>query len=164
MSVVWKRLRTGFKAGFLYLLFHNDLTFLDMCISTVLCAMEFLYRYNWQLIDLTLSVRMCVHNTGWSKSHGTHVKIFIGGCNSTQFDWINKHTLSLWLYKSLHRSRHVVTCSLRSVSRLSKVEVQGCLFNKCNECSLSNTTWHLVLTKLARRSLRIFSDSPVPNK
>jgi hypothetical protein len=31
--------------------------------------------------------------------------------------------------------------------------VQGCLFHKCNECSLSNTSCHLVLTKLARISL-----------
>jgi hypothetical protein len=48
--------------------------------------------------------------------------------NSIQFDWINKHTISLWLYKSPRRSRHVVTCSRQSVSCLQTVEVQGCLF------------------------------------
>jgi hypothetical protein len=41
------------------------------------------------------------------------------------------------------------------VNRLSTVDVQGCLFHKCNECSLLNTTWHLILTSLARMSLGI---------
>jgi hypothetical protein len=85
-------------------------------------------------------------STRWSKSHATHIKIFSGGCNSVQFDWINKHTISLWLYKSLCRSHHGVTCLRQSVSCLQTVEVQGCLFHKHNKCSLSNTTWHLVLT------------------
>jgi hypothetical protein len=83
---------------------------------------------------------------GWSKSHATHIKICIDGCNSIQFDGISKHTISLWLYKSPRRSRHVITCSRQSVNCLQTVEVQGCLFHKCNECSLSNTAWHLVLT------------------
>jgi hypothetical protein len=43
-------------------------------------------------------------------------------------------------YKSPRRSHHVGTCSCQSISCLSTVEVQGCLFLKCNECSLSNTT------------------------
>jgi hypothetical protein len=85
------------------------------------------------------SMRMS-NNTEWCKSHATYIKIFIDGCSSIQFSWINKHTISLWLYKSPHRSRHVVTYSRQSVSCLSTVEVQGCLFYKCNECSLSNTT------------------------
>jgi hypothetical protein len=93
--------------------------------------------------------------TGWSKSRATHINIFIDCCNSIQFDWINKNTISLWLYKSPHRLRHFVTCSRQSVSCLQTVEVHGCLFHKCNECSLSNTTWHLVLTQLARISLGI---------
>jgi hypothetical protein len=29
------------------------------------------------------------------------------------------------------------------------------LFHKCNECSLSNTTWHLIIAYLARMSLEI---------
>jgi hypothetical protein len=37
------------------------------------------------------------------------------------------------------------------------------LFHMCNECSLSNITWHLVLT--CQNLFRdIFPDSPVPNK
>jgi hypothetical protein len=84
--------------------------------------------------------------TGWLKSHATHIKIFIDSCNSIQFDWINKHTILPWLYKSPCRSRHVVTCSRQSISCLQTVKVQGCLFHKCNECSLLNTTWHLILT------------------
>jgi hypothetical protein len=92
--------------------------------------------------------------TGWSKSHTTRIKIFINGCNSIQFDWINKHTISLWLYKSPRRSHHVVTCSHQSVGYLKTFKVQGCHFHKC-EYSLSNTTWHLVLTWLVRMSLGI---------
>jgi hypothetical protein len=44
---------------------------------------------------------------------------------------------------------------LAPVSCLQTVEVQGCLFRKCNGCSLSNTTWHLVLTKLGRICFRV---------
>jgi hypothetical protein len=40
---------------------------------------------------------------------------------------------------------HTVTCSCQSISCLSTVEMQGCLFHRCNKSSLSNTTWHLVL-------------------
>jgi hypothetical protein len=58
-------------------------------------------------------------------------------------------------YKSPRRSRHAVTCSRQTVSCFSTAEVQGCLFHNCNERSLSNTTWHLVLTQLARMSLGI---------
>jgi hypothetical protein len=76
---------------------------------------------------------MSAISTGRSKSHVTHIKTLIYGCNSVQFDWINNHTTSLWLYKSPRRSRHVVTCSRQSVSCLSTVEVQGCLFHKCDE-------------------------------
>jgi hypothetical protein len=92
--------------------------------------------------------------TEWSKSHATHIKIFIHGCDSIQFDWINKHAMSLWLYKNPRRSCHVVTCSRQSVSCLQTVEVQGCIFHKCNKCSLY-ATWHLVLTLLARMSLGV---------
>jgi hypothetical protein len=69
------------------------------------------------------------HHIGWSKSNATHIKVFFEGCNSIQFDWINKHTISLWLYKSPRRSRHVETCSRQSVSCLQTVEVQGCVFH-----------------------------------
>jgi hypothetical protein len=57
-------------------------------------------------------------------SHTTHIKIFIDGCNSIQFYWINKHTISLWLYESPCRSRHVVSCSHQSISCFQTVEVQ----------------------------------------
>jgi hypothetical protein len=67
---------------------------------------HYVYRHSLLYIDVTY--------TGWSKSHATDIKIFIGGCISIQFDWINKNTISLWLYKSPRRSRHVVTCSRQS--------------------------------------------------
>jgi hypothetical protein len=34
-------------------------------------------------------------------------------------------------------------------------EVQGCLFHKCKECTLPNTTWCLILTYLTRMNLGI---------
>jgi hypothetical protein len=71
-----------------------------------------------------------IRNTERSKIHASHIKIFIDGCNSIQFDYISTYTISLWLYKSPCRSRHVVTCSHQSVSCLSTVEVQGCLFSQ----------------------------------
>jgi hypothetical protein len=36
-----------------------------------------------------------------------------------------------------------------------EVKVHECLFHKSNKCSMSNTTWHLILIKLARMRLRI---------
>jgi hypothetical protein len=88
---------------------------------------------------------LCITACTWS-SCACFASAYIDGCNSIQFDCIKRHTISPWLYKSPHRSRHVVTCSCQSISCLQIVKVQGCLFHKCNECSLSNTAWHLVLT------------------
>jgi hypothetical protein len=111
---------------------------------------------------MEFSLVLVLVHTGWSKSRATHIKICIDGCNSIQLHWINKHTILLWLYKSPRRWRHV-TCSRQSVSCLQTVEVQGRLFHKCIECSLSNTTWHLVLT--CQNEFRdTFPDSSVPNK
>jgi hypothetical protein len=70
-------------------------------------------------------------DTGCSKSHAICIKIFIDGYNSVQSDWINKHIISLWLFKSPRRSRHVVTCLRQSISWLKTVEMQGFLFHKC---------------------------------
>jgi hypothetical protein len=83
---------------------------------------------------------------------------------ATQYNLIGLiNTISLWLFKSPRRSRHVLTCSHQSVNCLSTVEVKGYLFHKRNECSLSNTTWHLVLS--CQNEFRdTFPDSPVPNK
>jgi hypothetical protein len=84
-----------------------------------------------------------------------HTKIFIDGFKWIQFSiqLINKHKISLQIYNSPRRSRDGVTRSRQSVSCLSTVEVQGCLFREFKECSLSNTTCHLVLNYLARVSL-----------
>jgi hypothetical protein len=103
--------------------------------------------------------------TGWSKSHVIHIKIFIDGCNSIQFDWINKHTMSLWLYKSPRRSRHVVTCSRQSVSCLQTVEVQGCLFSQVQRMFIVE---HYLVSRsylTCQNEFRdTFPDSPVPKK
>jgi hypothetical protein len=61
------------------------------------------YKYSWSASHYTAS-------TGWSKSHAAHIKIFIDGCNSIQLDWINKHTVSLWQYKSPRRPRYFSKC------------------------------------------------------
>jgi hypothetical protein len=45
--------------------------------------------------------------TGWSKSHATHIKIVIDGWNLIQFDWINKHTISL----TIQEPTLVTSCS-----------------------------------------------------
>jgi hypothetical protein len=108
--------------------------------------------------------RPCL-NTEWSKSQATHIKIFIDGCNSIQLDWVNKHTISLWLYKSPCRSRHVVTCSSQSVSCLSTVEVQGCLLS---EVQLVFIVEHYLASRsyltCQNKFTDTFPDSPVPNK
>jgi hypothetical protein len=34
-------------------------------------------------------------STGWLKSHTAYIKIFIDGCSSAQFSWINKNAILL---------------------------------------------------------------------
>jgi hypothetical protein len=78
----------------------------------------------------TTHLNICT-STGWSKSHATHIKIFIDGCNSIQFDWINKHTISLWLQEptqvtswcNLLAPVHQLTSKSRS-ARMSFSQVQ----------------------------------------
>jgi hypothetical protein len=108
---------------------------------------QFWQCYTWSITKkkfqvVSQAMTLC---TGWLKSHATHIEIFIDGCNSVHFDWINKHTILLWPYKSPHRSH--ITCSCQSISCLSTVKVQGCLFHKCSEFSLSNAT-----TKVTEKS------------
>jgi hypothetical protein len=96
-------------------------------------------------------------------SHASHIKIFDDGCNSVQFHWIDKHAVSLWLYNSPRRLRHAVTFSRQFVGCLQIVDVQGCLFQKCNECPFSNTTWHLLLN--CKNKFRdAFPDFCLPNQ
>jgi hypothetical protein len=101
--------------------------------------------------------------TGWLKSCATNIKIFFYVCSSVQFDFINKHAVSLWLYKSI-TSRHVVTWSLLVVTSLSKVEVQDFFFfTKCKasvEHYLASRS-HLACQNVFRDA---FPSSPVPNK
>jgi hypothetical protein len=68
--------------------------------------------------------------------------------------WINKHSIAV----TIQQPTQVTSCcnllapvrQLSSDSRSTRMSVY-----KCNECSLSNTTWHLVLTQLARLNLGI---------
>lgn len=61
---------------------------------------------------------LTIRSTRWSKSHAIHIKIYKIGCNLIQFGWTNR--VSLWLYTSPHRSRHVVGCTRQSVSCLQQ--------------------------------------------
>jgi hypothetical protein len=59
---------------------------------------------------------------------------------------------------TIQESTQVTSCCnlLAPVRHLSSNnQVDGCLSHKCNECSLSNTTWPLVITYLARMSFGI---------
>jgi hypothetical protein len=97
--------------------------------------------------------------TSWSKSHATRIKIFINGCNSVQFDCINRLTISLWLYNSPRRSRHVVTWSHQSVvlkqskPKMSFSQVQRMFVVKHYLASRSYLTSH-----------KVFRDSLVPKR
>jgi hypothetical protein len=83
-----------------------------------------------------------------------------------QFDWINKHTISLWLYKRPRKSRHVVTCSRQSVifqlsfnsrsARMSFSQVQQIFVV---EHYLASRSYLTCQNKFRDK----FPDSPVPN-
>jgi hypothetical protein len=103
-------------------------------------------------------------NTEWSKSHANHIKIFIDGCNSIKFDWINKHTISLWLYNSPRRSCHVATCLRQSVRCLSTVEVQGCIFHTQRVFIVEHYLASRSFLTCHNEFRDTFPDSPVPNK
>jgi hypothetical protein len=118
--------------------------------------------------NITTSCMICglwFWSTGWLKSHTTHTKIFIDGCNSIQFNWINKHTILLWLYKSPCRSCHVITRSRQSVSCLSTVWVHGSLFSYVRWMFIVEhyLESHSYLT-CQNEFMDTFPDSPVPNK
>jgi hypothetical protein len=86
--------------------------------------------------------------TARQETVATHIKIFILCCKLLQFDWINRYTISVWLWWSPRGSLHLGTWSRQSVSFLHTVRVRGCLCHECNWSPLSNTAWHLVLTYL----------------
>lgn len=91
--------------------------FLHKCVIIFLC-----YIFRLKLIFFT----------EWLWSHITHFNIFIHGCSSVQCNWINKHTILLWLYKSPHKSYyacnllvpvHQLSSNIRS-ARLCFLQVQ----------------------------------------
>jgi hypothetical protein len=104
------------------------------------------------------------HNIGWSKSHTTHIKIRIDGYNSIKFDRIGKHTISLSLYRSKCRSRHVVTRSRQSVSCLSTVEVQECPSKAQCVFIVEHCLASLCYLTCQNSFRDTFPNYPVPNK
>jgi hypothetical protein len=134
-----------------------------------------LFKLAWSWWYNTIGVCLCVNGmgfgsvylwyTGWSESHATHIKIFIYGCNSVQFDWINRYTVSLWLFKSPHRSHHVVIFSHQSISCLQTVEVQGCLFLQVQQVFIVKHCLAYCSYLTCQNEFRNkFPDSPVPHK
>jgi hypothetical protein len=87
--------------------------------------------YEWSAVDFFLdwiavaslqweTGLSCVESfyyTEWSKSHATHIQIFIDGWNSIQFDWVNKHNIAA----TLQEPTQVTSCCnlLASDSQLS---------------------------------------------
>jgi hypothetical protein len=71
----------------------------------------------WRRAWSKIAHKKCIHPpyTEWSKSHATHIKTFIDGCNSLQLDWIFKH-ISLWLYKSPCTSCYNLLAPVRQLS------------------------------------------------
>jgi hypothetical protein len=118
--------------------------------------------HGWVRISVRNSLKFNQTDTVWSNA--THIKIFIDGCNSLQFIWINKHTFSLWLYKKPHRSCHVITCSHQSVklsynsqsARMSFSQVQWVFIVKHYLASCSYLTCQ-------NEFKDTFFDHPVPN-
>jgi hypothetical protein len=112
------------------------------------------FWYNWWIFMKP--------GTGWSKSHITHIKIFIGGCNLVQFDWINKHALLL------EQSTQVMSCcnllvpvcqlsSNNRSARMSSSQVQQVFIVEHYLASCSYLT--------CQNEFRDkFPDSPVPNE
>jgi hypothetical protein len=111
------------------------------CLSVVFSLHLLFHSFAFVLYHCKWTKLACI---GWSITQPILKYVFMVAIQYNSIGLIN--TTSLWLCKSPRRSPHVVICSSQSVSYQSNVEVQGCLFHKCNECSLSNTTWHLILT------------------
>jgi hypothetical protein len=102
--------------------------------------------------------------TVWSKSHAARIKIFIDGCNSIQFDWINEHSIAL----TIQELTQVTSCRnllapVRQLSfnsrsaRMSFSQVQRAFIVEHYLASRSYLT--------CRNEFRdTFPDSPVSNK
>jgi hypothetical protein len=95
-----------------------------------ICAYTLWFR--WRLI-IKLPLIFNLFCTQWLKSHATRIKILTDGCNSVQFDWINKHTVSLWLYNSPRRSRHVVKFTCPSGRFSSNIRSKRMSFSHMNQ-------------------------------
>jgi hypothetical protein len=150
---MWYRLPyTAMNACHAFVCFRESSGFLLACavVPTDLCC--------------STMVILC-RNIGWSKSHATDIKIFIDGCNSAKFDWINEHTKKA---VTIQKPTQVTSCCnlLAPVRQLS--------FNsRSARMSFSQVQRVFIVERyLASRSYLTcqnefrdtFSDSPVPNK
>jgi hypothetical protein len=103
-------------------------------------------------------------DAGWSKSHAIHFKIFIDGCNSIKFDWVNKHYVAV----TIQEPTQVPSCC----NLLVPVR-QLCFNSRSARMSVSQVQRVLIVENdLASRSYLTcqnkfrdtFPDSRVPNK
>jgi Fe2+ or Zn2+ uptake regulation protein len=102
--------------------------------------------------------------TGWSQTHAVLIKISVDGCNSVQFDWIDKHTIAVTIQEP---TQVASSCNLlapvRQLSsnsrsaRMSFSQVQRVFIVEHYLASHSYLTCQNEL-------LDTFSDSPVSNK
>jgi hypothetical protein len=105
-----------------------------------------------------------VVNTVISKRHATHIQIFIDGCNSTHFDWINEHNIAVTIQEptqvtsccNLLAPVHQLFSNSRS-ARMSFSQVQRVFIVEHYLASRSYITCQNEL-------MDTFPDSPVPNK
>jgi hypothetical protein len=84
--------------------------------------------------------------------------------NKIRLDWINKHTISLWLYNSPRRSRHIATCraspSVPFKQRSAKMSI--------SQVQRMFTVRHCLASRSYLTGQNVCSDrhydSPAPNK
>jgi hypothetical protein len=102
--------------------------------------------------------------TEWSKSHATHIKIFIDGCNLIQFDWINKHNIAV----TIQDPTQVTSCCnlLAPVRQLSSNSRSARMsFSQVERVFIVE---HYLVSRsylTCQNEFRdTFPDSPVPNK
>jgi hypothetical protein len=83
--------------------FHTIIQHLKLNLNNLILVLSFwagtfcitLSLKVFQYFGKDYSCHFQAESTGWSKSHATHIKIFIDGCNSMPFNRTNKQTISL---------------------------------------------------------------------
>jgi hypothetical protein len=98
------------------------------------------------------------------KSHATLIKIFIDGCSSVQFDWINKDSIAL----TIQEPTQVTSCCdplapIRQLSFNSR-SARMSFFTSATSVHFRILAGNSLLLDYQNDLRDTFSDSPVPNK